>query len=77
MSDTFGVNGSGKRIVRRRHANDNKLSFHQLEDRRLLATFSVSNVADGSVTAAGDLPGSLRQAVFLSLIHISEPTRPY
>ena len=62
--DSFGVNGTGKRISRRRPKSDDKLSFHQLEDRRMLATFSVTNVSDGPVTAAGDLPGSLRQAVF-------------
>ena len=68
MSDksvgNFSVNGSGKRKSRRRLASDQKLSFHQLEDRRMLATFVVSNVLDGPVDSARDLPGSLRQAVF-------------
>ncbi|MEM8680412.1 MAG: choice-of-anchor Q domain-containing protein, partial [Planctomycetota bacterium] len=35
-----------------------------LEDRRLLAVFTVTNGLDASVTAPGDLPGSLRQAIF-------------
>ena len=30
----------------------------------MLATFSVTNLLDGPVTAPGDLPGSLRQAIF-------------
>ncbi len=40
------------------------LHFQELESRRLLATFQVDNVSDGPIAAAGDLPGSLRQAVF-------------
>jgi predicted outer membrane repeat protein len=35
-----------------------------LEDRRMLATFTVTNLLDGAVTAADQLPGSLRQAIF-------------
>jgi len=38
--------------------------FDRFEDRRMLATFAVTNSTDGVVTAAGDLPGSLRQAIF-------------
>ena len=41
-----------------------RLHVEALEDRRMLATFSVTNLLDGPVTAAGDLPGSLRQAIF-------------
>ena len=40
------------------------LKFELLEDRRLLATFAVTNLLDGPVNAAGELPGSLRQAIF-------------
>ena len=40
------------------------LKFESLEDRRLLATFTVTNNSDGPVAAAGDLTGSLRQAIF-------------
>lgn len=41
-----------------------KLKLEPLEDRRMLATFTVTNLLDGPVTAAGQLPGSLRQALF-------------
>ena len=41
-----------------------RLGMEPLEDRRMLATFTVSNLLDGPVTAAGQLPGSLRQAIF-------------
>ena len=41
-----------------------KMTVEALEDRRMLATFTVSNLIDGAVVAAGDLPGSLRQAIF-------------
>ena len=41
-----------------------RLKLEALEDRRLLATFTVSNLLDGPVTSAGQLPGSLRQAIF-------------
>jgi len=45
-----------------RHAR--RLHFEALESRRLLAMFPVTNLLDGVVNASGDLPGSLRQAVF-------------
>ena len=41
-----------------------RLRVEVLEDRRMLATFNVTNLLDGPVTAPGDLPGSLRQAMF-------------
>jgi predicted outer membrane repeat protein len=41
-----------------------RLRMEPLEDRRMLATFTVTNLLDGAVTAAGQLPGSLRQAIF-------------
>lgn len=41
-----------------------RLVVESLEDRRMLATFTVSNLLDGPVTTAGQLPGSLRQAIF-------------
>ena len=47
-----------------RRKNRNGLSFERLEDRNMLTTFIVSNLDDGFVGAAGDLPGSLRQAIF-------------
>ena len=48
-----------------------QLTFEQLEARHLLATFVVNSTADGPV----DLTDSV--VTLLSLIHISEPTRPY
>ena len=47
-----------------RRSNFNRHSFQLLEDRRMLATFTVTNTSDSVVTAAGDAPGSLRQAIF-------------
>ena len=44
--------------------HDRRLRLEPLEDRRLLATFSVTNILDGAVAAPGDLPGSLRQAIY-------------
>jgi len=44
--------------------HDRPLRVEPLEDRRMLATFTVSNLSDGAVAAPGDLPGSLRQAIF-------------
>lgn len=40
------------------------LHFESLESRRLLAVFSVTNLDDDPVAAAGDAPGTLRQALF-------------
>ena len=41
-----------------------RLRFEPLEDRRLLSVFTVINTLDGPVANPGDLPGSLRQAIF-------------
>ena len=41
-----------------------RLRFESLEERRLLTVFTVTNSFDGTVVAAGQLPGSLRQAIF-------------
>lgn len=38
--------------------------MESLEPRQLLTTFAVTNLLDGPVNAPGELPGSLRQAVF-------------
>jgi hypothetical protein len=43
---------------------DRRLSLEQLEDRRLLAVFTVRNLNDAPVASSGDAPGTLRQAVF-------------
>lgn len=40
------------------------LKFEPLEDRRLLAIFTVTNLGDLPVAAANDAPGTLRQAVY-------------
>ena len=40
------------------------LRLEYLESRRLLAIFTVDNLDDGPVEAAGERPGTLRQAVF-------------
>ncbi len=41
-----------------------RLWLASLEDRSVPATFTVSTTVDGAVNAPGDLPGSLRQAIF-------------
>ncbi len=48
---------SGKKPYRR-------LLLEPLEDRRVLATFTVTHLGDGAVAGSGDLPGSLRQAIY-------------
>ncbi|MCI0332701.1 MAG: hypothetical protein L0228_05720, partial [Planctomycetes bacterium] len=40
------------------------LTFETLEDRQMLAVFTVTNLNDATVTGAGQAPGTLRQAVF-------------
>jgi hypothetical protein len=41
-----------------------RLRFEILEDRRVLAPLLVTNLDDAPVAAAGDAPGTLRQAIF-------------
>jgi hypothetical protein len=41
-----------------------RLRVEQLEDRRVLAPFTVGNLDDLFVDSAGDAPGTLRQAIF-------------
>jgi hypothetical protein len=38
--------------------------FERLEDRRVLATFTVSNLNDATVNGPGNAPGTLRQAIY-------------
>ena len=40
------------------------LRFEPLEDRRVLATFTVTNLNDATVTGPGSAPGTLRQAIY-------------
>ncbi len=61
--------GQRHRIYRQRHQPRrydafSGLQLEQLEDRRVLATFTVTNLNDLPVAASGDAPGTLRQAVF-------------
>ena len=46
------------------HRFHRRLAVEQLEDRRMLATFTVTNLDDAPVAMAGEAPGTLRQAVF-------------
>jgi len=64
FSDFAAGFGQGKNVNRQRPVTNQKLVFESLEERRLLATFLVTNSSDAPVFAVGDLPGSLRQAVF-------------
>ena len=49
--------GAQRRVTRR-------LRFELLEDRRVLATFTVTNLNDAPVSGPGKRPGTLRQAVY-------------
>jgi hypothetical protein len=40
------------------------LKFESLEDRRMLATFTVTSLSDATVTGPGSAPGTLRQAIY-------------
>ena len=40
------------------------LRFESLEDRRVLTTFTVTNLNDATVTGPGNAPGTLRQAIY-------------
>ncbi len=58
-------NSNQTNTIRRRPAHDRtRLSMLRMEDRVVPATFLVTSSADGAVAAPGDLPGSLRQAIF-------------
>lgn len=41
-----------------------RLRFESLEDRCMLATFTVTNLTDATVTGPGSAPGTLRQAIY-------------
>jgi hypothetical protein len=59
-------NRFAKKSQQRRPAKPRRLSFRidALERREVPATFVVTNLLDGPVANANDLPGSLRQAIF-------------
>src|SRR3972149_6155082 len=41
-----------------------RLRFERLEDRRVLAAFTVTSLSDAAVTGPGSAPGTLRQAIY-------------
>src|SRR3954465_9536434 len=45
-------------------ASVRRLHFESLEDRRVLAIFTVTSLSDGPVSFPGAAPGTLRQAVY-------------
>lgn len=51
-------------LCKRNRPTNRSLRFESLESRRLLAVFTVTNLDDDPVAAAGDAPGTLRQALF-------------
>ncbi len=54
----------GLRGLAQKFNNSRRLKVELLENRRMLAVFTVSNLNDVVVDAAGDAPGTLRQALF-------------
>ena len=55
---SFG-GGSKVRNGRLRRCFARRLSLEQLEDRRVLANFTVTNLADAAVSGPGSAPGTL------------------
>ena len=53
-----------QRIASRRFDSFSSLQLEELEDRRVLATFTVTSLNDLAVANPNDAPGTLRQAVF-------------
>ena len=49
---------------RARSRSCRSLRFEPLEDRRVLATFTVTNLTDATVTGPGSAPGTFRQAIY-------------
>ncbi len=56
--------GGRRRPQEVRPAYRTRLRIEPLEDRRLLSVFTVTNLSDAPVANPGDLPGSLRQAIY-------------
>ena len=59
----FGC-GSKPRNGRLRRCFVRRLYVEQLEDRRVLANFTVTNLADAVVSGPGSAPGTFRQAIY-------------
>lgn len=51
-------------IASLRASHRRRLRFESLEDRRVLTTLMVTNLADAAVTGFGQAPGTLRQAIY-------------
>ena len=47
-----------------RYDSHRRLRFELLEERRVLATFTVTNLGDATVNGPGNAPGTLRQAIY-------------
>jgi hypothetical protein len=63
LKNLFG-GGSQARNGRRRRCFARRLCVEHLEDRRVLANFTVTNLADAVVSGPGSAPGTLRQAIY-------------
>lgn len=68
FANLLSMGSSRRKATIRRHSSckgaPRRLSYERLEDRALLTIFTVTNLNDVSVTAAGQAPGTLRQAIF-------------
>lgn len=60
----FHRNRINRNVLRNTRKNRARLLLQGLEQRDVPATFTVTNTSDGPVLNPGDLPGSLRQAIF-------------
>lgn len=68
---SLGANRSAQHVVQQQTASrfirsrlSRTLKFEPLEDRRMLATFTVTSLSDATVTGPGNAPGTLRQAIY-------------
>ena len=66
QSRNLGRSSSAFSAAKKRWHNlhGRSLRLEPLEDRSLLSVFLVNNISDGPVAHPGDLPGSLRQAIY-------------
>jgi hypothetical protein len=63
-TDFFPARYKKARVNHRDNRFRRHLSVEQLEDRRMLAMFTVTNLNDAPVAMTGSAPGTLRQAIF-------------